>query len=64
MSLANYSEYQARGKSNTSMIDILEKSRTEQIRHNRSELIKISSAILLCAKQLIIALRGHNESVE
>ena len=62
-SLANYYEYKARQKSNTSVISVLEKSRAEQILHNRSKLIKISSAILLCAKQLI-ALRGHDESIQ
>ncbi|CAF1649766.1 unnamed protein product [Didymodactylos carnosus] len=62
-SLANFSEYKSRQKSNTSVINVLEKQRAEQILYNRSKLIKISSAILLCAKQLI-ALRGHDERIE
>lgn len=63
ISSANFFEYKSRRKSNTSVINVLEKSRAEQILHNRSKLIKISSTILLCAKQLI-ALRGHDESIE
>ncbi|CAF3597866.1 unnamed protein product [Rotaria sp. Silwood1] len=62
-SLANFSEYKSREKSNASVINVLEKPRAEQILHNRSKLIKISSAILLCVKQLI-ALRGHDESTD
>ncbi|CAF0853494.1 unnamed protein product [Didymodactylos carnosus] len=62
-SLANFSEYKSRQKSNTSVINVLEKQRAEQILYNRSKLIKISSAILLCAKQLI-ALRGHDERID
>jgi len=63
ISSANFLEYQARRKSNATVIDVLEKSRAEQITHNRNKLIKISSAILLCAKQMI-ALRGHDEGIE
>jgi hypothetical protein len=62
-SLASYSEYKARQKSNTSVANFPEKSRAEQILLNRRKLIKISSVILLCAKQLI-ALRGHDETVK
>ena len=60
-SSANFLEYQSRRKSGTSVINVLEKSHAEQILYNRNKLIKISSAILLCAKQMI-ALRGHDES--
>ncbi|CAF3385987.1 unnamed protein product [Rotaria socialis] len=62
ISSANFLQYQSCKKSNTSVLCILDKSRAEQIRINRSKLIKISSAILLCARQLI-ALRGHNETI-
>ncbi|CAF3577989.1 unnamed protein product [Rotaria sp. Silwood1] len=62
ISSANFLEYQSRQKSNTSVINVLEKSTAEQILYNRNKLIKISAAILLCAKQLI-ALRGHDESI-
>lgn len=61
--LANFLEYQSRLKSNTSVLNILQKSHSEQILYNRSKLIKICSAILLCAKQMI-GLRGHDESIK
>lgn len=62
LSSAYFFEYQSRWKSNTTVINVLEKSRAEQIAYNRNKLIKISPAILLCAKQLI-AFRGHDESI-
>ncbi|CAF4769458.1 unnamed protein product [Rotaria sp. Silwood1] len=63
ISSANFFEYQSRQKSNTTVIHVLEKSRADQIRNNRNKLINISSAILLCAKQLL-ALHGHDESID
>jgi hypothetical protein len=63
ISSSNFSEYQARQKSNTTVLHVLEKSRADQIRNNRNKLIKISSAILLCGKQSL-ALRGHDESAK
>ena len=63
ISSTNFLQYQSRKKANTSVISILEKARAEQIIINRNQLIKISSAILLCARQLI-ALRGHDESIK
>ena len=62
-SSANFLQYQSRKKANTSVNSTLGKSRAEQILINRNKLIKISSAILLCARQLI-ALRGHDESIK
>ncbi|CAF3369991.1 unnamed protein product [Rotaria sp. Silwood2] len=63
MSTANFYEYQSRRQSGTTVLNILDKSRAELIRQNRNKLIKISSAILLCAKQCI-SLRGHDESLD
>lgn len=63
MSTTNFLEYQSRQQSEKTVLNILDKSRTEIIRQNCKKLIKISSAILLCAKQCI-SLRGHDESLE
>ncbi|CAF3478552.1 unnamed protein product [Rotaria socialis] len=59
----NYDGYKNRLQSNTSVINLLDKSRTELIKQNRAKLMKICSTILLCARQMI-ALRGHVENEE
>jgi hypothetical protein len=63
ISTANFLEYQSRQQSGATILNVLDKSRVGLIRQNRNKLIKISSAILLCAKQCI-ALCGHDESLE
>ena len=63
ISTTNFFERQSRLQSETTILNILDKSRAAQIRQNRNKLVKISSAILLCAKQCI-SLRGHDESLE
>ena len=60
---ANFDEYQSRIQSGTAVLNVIDKSRVQLIRHNREKLIKISTTVLLCAKQMI-ALRGHNEEIE
>ena len=57
---ANYEEYLAREKSKSTVMNIIDKGRLEQIRKNRERLIKIASTIFLCGRQLI-SLRGHEE---
>ena len=57
---ANYNEYLAREKSKSTVMNVVDKGRLEQIRKNRERLIKIASTILLCGRQLI-SLRDHEE---
>lgn len=59
----NYNEFIIREKSKSNVINLVDKARVEQIRKNRERLIKISSTIWLCARQMI-ALRGHDEHAE
>jgi hypothetical protein len=58
-----YHEFKQREKSGLSVIHVADKGRDVQIRKNRNRLIKISSAILLCGRQMI-PLRGHEEHAE
>ena len=60
---ANYNEFLMREKLNLTPVDVIKKGRAEQIRKNRNRLIKISSTLLLCARQMI-AIRGHEEHSE
>jgi hypothetical protein len=57
----NYQESVARSNTNRTVVDILDSSRSQQVKRNREKISKIASAILLCARQMI-ALRGHNEN--
>ncbi|CAF1538177.1 unnamed protein product, partial [Didymodactylos carnosus] len=57
----NYAIYQQREQTQHNVIQVLGRSRTEQIRRNPERFIKIASALLLCARQTI-AIRGHDES--
>lgn len=59
----NYNEFIIRKKSKSNVVNVIDKARAEQIRKNRERLIKISSTIQLCARQMI-ALRGHDEHAE
>ena len=58
----NYEEYKKRCHSN-SVVDLIDRSRTELIKQNREKLKKVCSTVLLCARQMI-ALRGHEENKE
>jgi hypothetical protein len=58
---ANYQESVARSNTKTTVIDILDSSRSQHVKQNREKLSKIASAVLLCARQMI-ALRGHIEN--
>ena len=58
-----YDQYKERLQSNASVINLLDKSRTELIKENRAKLVKICSTILPCARQMI-TLRGHEENEE
>ncbi|CAF4003689.1 unnamed protein product [Rotaria sordida] len=49
----NYNQFLVREKSQLSVVNVIEHGRIEQIRKNRNHLIKISSVILLCARQMI-----------
>ena len=60
---SNYEEYKRRLQSSSNVLDLLNKSRMEQINQNRAKLIKICSTVLLCARQMI-SLRGHEESLQ
>jgi hypothetical protein len=44
----------------TTVLQVMDKSRNELIKHNREKLIKIASTLHLCARQMI-AIRGHEE---
>ncbi|CAF1388545.1 unnamed protein product [Rotaria sordida] len=59
----NYNQFLVREKSQLSVVNVIEHGRIEQIRKNRNHLIKISSVILLCARQMI-SLRGHDKHEE
>jgi hypothetical protein len=63
LAAANFHEYQSRIQSGTTVLNVFDNARVQLIRHNREKLIKISTTVLLCAKQMI-ALRGHNEEIE
>ena len=52
-----------REKSQSTVINLVDKGRMEQIRKNRERLIKIPSTIFLCGRQMI-PLRGHEEHAE
>ncbi|CAF4453696.1 unnamed protein product [Rotaria socialis] len=60
LAASNYAAYQQREQSQSNVIHMLENGRVEQIRRNRQRLMKIASALLLCAKQGI-GIRGHDE---
>jgi hypothetical protein len=60
---SNYKEFVIRKKSKLTVINVADQGKAEQIRKNRERLIKIASAILLCARQMI-ALRSHYEHEE
>ena len=59
----NYEEYKKRCHSSISVVDLIDRSRTELIKQNREKFKKICSTVLLCARQMI-ALRGHEENHE
>ena len=52
-----------RKKSQSNVVNVADKARIEQIRKSGERLIKISSTIWLCARQMI-PLRGHDENTE
>ncbi|CAF1525059.1 unnamed protein product [Adineta ricciae] len=56
----NYKQYIVRTKSDSTVVQVLGKSRNELIKRNREKLIKIISTLHLCARQMI-SLRGHEE---
>ena len=60
---AAYHEFLLREKSGSSVVNLVDRGRNEQIRKNRSRLMKISSTILLCGRQMI-PIRGHEEHTE
>jgi len=60
---AAYQEFVFREKAGSTVANVIDKGRKEQIRKNRSQLTKISSTILLCSRQMI-PLRGHDEDLE
>ncbi|CAF4742728.1 unnamed protein product, partial [Rotaria sp. Silwood2] len=57
---SNHNQFRIREKSKETIINIMDKGRLEQIRKNRERLIKSSSVIHLCCRQMI-SLRGHEE---
>ena len=57
----NYQQYVTRSTNQTTVRDVLDRGRVEQIRKNRQRLVKIASALLFCAKQMI-SFRGHDET--
>ncbi|CAF3130794.1 unnamed protein product [Rotaria socialis] len=59
----NHKEYIIRTKSGSSIVQVIDKSRNEIIKNNRQRLMKIISALHLCARQMI-SIRGHDESEE
>jgi hypothetical protein len=59
--ISNYQQFILRANTQTTVVNVIDKSRVELIRKNRQHLTKIASAILLCSRQLI-PLRGHDES--
>ncbi|CAF1366267.1 unnamed protein product [Rotaria sordida] len=56
----NYQQYLLRYNTQTSVINILDTGRSQQIKRNRDRISKIASTVLLCSRQMI-ALRGHCE---
>ncbi len=56
----NYKQYIARTTSSTTVIQVMDKSRSDLVKRNRKKLIKIASTLHLCARQMI-AIRGHEE---
>ncbi|CAF3472113.1 unnamed protein product [Rotaria socialis] len=57
----NFEEYISRKNSASSILQVIDRSRTEIIKQNRQKLAKIVSALHLCCRQMI-AIRGHLES--
>jgi hypothetical protein len=60
---AAYHEFLLREKTGSTVLNVADRGRNEQIRKNRDRLIKIASTILLCGRQMI-SLRGHEEHRE
>ncbi len=60
---AAYHDFLLREKTGSTVVNVIDRGRNEQIRKNRNRLIKISSTILLCGRQMI-PLRGHEEHRE
>ncbi|CAF1604927.1 unnamed protein product [Rotaria magnacalcarata] len=58
---ANYQQFALRTCTETTIMNVIDKSRVELIKKNRQRLVKIASTVLLCARQLI-SLRGNDES--
>lgn len=58
---ANYQQYRSRSTNQTTVLDVLDRGRIEQIHKNRQRLLKIASALLFCARQMI-SIRGHDEN--
>lgn len=56
-----FEEYTLRVRSGSSVVQVMEKSRNETIKHNREKVTKIISALHFCARQMI-AFRGHFEN--
>ncbi|CAF5224104.1 unnamed protein product, partial [Rotaria magnacalcarata] len=57
----NFEEYISRKNSASSILQVIDRSRTEIIKQNRQKLAKIVSALHLCCRQMI-AIRGQLES--
>ena len=51
----------ARSTDETTVMNVLDRGRVEQIRKNRQRVMKITSALLFCARQMI-SYRGHDEN--
>ena len=61
LAASNFAAYQEGRRAQQNIVQLIDKSRIEQIRRNRERLTKIASALLLWARQSI-GIRGHDES--
>lgn len=57
----NYKECLARRSLGASVGQVINRAHIEEVKNNRQKLVRIVSALNLCARQMI-ALRGHDEN--